>query len=286
MKTNIIIAAIAMAATTTAKAQIVANDSIDNSADQQVIAEFLATGEEFDSKSNRAATYVDGTKAFAGNSGRPIMLDARMQRGFFIAPSFTIMATLGENSFVAPKLGVEGGYEGNKWGLYGALYYLKARPNEQSDLQGRFDALSAEFGVARSVCQWNDHHTRLVWRTDAIFQTTLDRQDLGSYETVDVQETETEIVTTRETGWRAYKVKPFMFGAKTGLELSHQLYKLPIAFYAGGNVGFISQIAGKESINGSNDGIGYKLTVEGRIGVRFYLHGKVKNQKAQNMISH
>lgn len=278
-----------MNATTEYTEAVAENDTvvvIDNSADDEIIGEFVKTNDEFDAKSRKHATYEDCSKAFAGNSSVPVVLDARPQRGFFVAPSLGLMATLGSNSFFAPKFGVEGGYEGNRHALYGALYYLKARPNEQSDLQGRFDALSAEFGYAYFLGQWMDHSLRLAWRSDAVFQTTVDRQDLGTSSSTSVQETETEIITTRESEWRAYKVNPFMFGAKTGLELSYQPHMLPIAISAGANVGFISQIAGKESVNGSNDGIGYKLTVEGKITFRVYLSSKSKNMKAKNMIRH
>lgn len=263
---KILFAAALLAATITASANatnVVSNDSIvvingdtiNTSADDALMERFINTEKEFERKSSKSSVYEDRTVYVVGNDATRVSADRRIQRGFYLGLGGSLTGTMGENALWGPKVFVAGGYEGNKWGLHASLGFMQIKPNEQSDFQGKVKALDFNFGLSRSLWQTNDHHTRLEGYGEVGFRTSFDRQDLGRYESVNVEETETEIITTTERGWRAYSVKPFMFEAEAGLMISHQFYKSPLGIYAKAGAGFVSQIAGKESVNGSADGI-------------------------------
>jgi hypothetical protein len=278
---NLVFAAFAAAFfSMSVNAQVINPDSLDRSADDAAVKEFLESNNKFEEKANGSMPFEDRQIAFVGGKSEPVTLSKMIQRGWFLGGGVALTATMGDNAMVGPKFFVSGGYEGNKWGAYADLGYLKVHTHSQSDWQGSVNALEFNFGLTRSLKQWHDHHTHLSGFAEVNFRNTFDRKDLGNYEKVSVEETETEIVTTTETGWKIYEVKPYMFGCAFGLELSHQFYNKPIGIFAKVGAGFTTQFANDSSK------IYYNPTGSVSAGVRFYLHGKAKNKKASEMIRH
>lgn len=273
-----------MAATSSVNANV-CNDTIvvDNSSDQEVIDKFLETDKDFEQKSNASATYQDRKIAYVGNESTPTTLSKRDQRGWSLGAGVGVTGT---RNFWCPTLKVSLGYEGNKNQFNFSMGWVSIKPYINSDDQTRKNGLLFSMSYGRTVGSWLDHHLRLTPFVALEFQTNYDRQDIGSYSVTSREETETEIITTTEEGRMSYAVKPYMIRGEVGLELSYQLYNKPIGFYTRLAGGISTAIDGKENINGSADGVAFGGCANFEIGMRVYLHKKVKNVKARNMIRH
>lgn len=262
-------AVISFFAVATANAQYVNHDD-------EAVAAFEKADSAFMSKNDKYALYKDQNLAFAGNSATPATLKERRNRGLFIG------AEVGANyttDNLSPTVGITFGILTNKWigKVNGDLIFM-SKPYEASDDQGKYLGGSLEATVGRVIVDGMDHHSQLFLTGTLGYQRVKDYQDFGSWSAKSQQETETQIITTTESGKMDYMVNTSNMKYKAGLLYMYSKYDSHWAFSAEANAGIMGQLNGGQ-------GLKYTFTADFRVSVVYKLAmGTRTNKKAKDMI--